>query len=705
MNQPLNLPEDHHNSLDLDQVLVIIPVLNEEATIAMVIKSLKQLNLTQIRVVDNGSIDNSVAEAKQAGAEVVIEPQAGYGRACWRGLQQLPSHIEWILFCDGDGSDDLSELSLFFTDKTTDFILGNRRATSQGRAAMTPVQNFGNGLATFLIHFGWGYRYYDLGPLRLIRRSALESIQMQDRGFGWTVEMQARAVELGLTIREIPVNYHRRQGGRSKISGTFSGSFKAGTIILTTLVKLYFQRLFKNENNEQFKVNIPLIPGLSSLLLILGCIWIIPHGDFREVGAVPQFWIGITIMSLGFIFSWGIEHISRIWFWAIAILSRLLLLPMYPGDDVWRYLWEGYIQNLGFNPYLLPPNAPELIPYHTAWWSLINHLDHAAIYPPLTQLGFRILAAISPSVILFKLAFIGADLAICWLLSRRLSYAKTLLYAWNPLIIYSFAGGAHYDSLFILPLVAGCLMYDYKNRSWSSVLIGISIAIKWMSLPLLGLLAGLQFPRLKSAVMVLFLGSLPFIFSAISFCSTSGCPVIPISSTFVNNGRSAEFFPFLLHLVWQPETQTNSIYLIPLTLAIIGGLWHFKNQKYKLTSCLSSPSENFLYLSEFYLISLLIFSPIIHAWYLTWLVPFAVVSRNLGTRLVSISAFVYFILQHRKGLGDLSWYLTLNERLFMWLPFVFGCFWMVFKPHLFKQNTSIQSKSSQSNLTSTQNHE
>jgi hypothetical protein len=121
-------------------------------------------------------------------------------------------------------------------------------------------------------------------------------------------------------------------------------------------------------------------------------------------------------------------------------------------------------------------------------------------------------------------------------------------------------------------------------------------------------------------------------------------------------------------------------------------VWYFKNQKYKLTSCLSSPSENFLYLSEFYLISLLIFSPIIHAWYFTWLVPFAVFSRNLGTRLVSISAFVYFILQHRKALGDLSWYLTLNERLFMWLPFVFGCLWMVFKPHLFKQNTSIQSK-------------
>ena len=680
-NYPPNLPQDCQNSPDLDRVIVIIPILNEEATIATVIESLKRFNLTQIRVVDNGSVDNSIETAKRAGAEVVIEPKPGYGRACWRGLQNLPSHIEWILFCDGDGSDDLRELPQFFTDKTADFILGNRRATVQGRAAMTAVQNFGNGLATFLIDLGWGYRYNDLGPLRLIRRSALEAIQMQDRGFGWTVEMQARAVELDLKIREIPVNYRRRQGGKSKISGTLSGSIKAGTIILATLGKLYFTRPFKNDKKEDFCGNYPFLKLLSSALLILGCIWMIPYGDFRQVGAVPQFWIGVAIVSLGFIFSWGIQQISAIWFWAIAILSRLLLLPMYPGDDVWRYLWEGYIQNLGFNPYLLPPNAPELIPYRTAWWSLINHLDHAAIYPPLTQLVFRVLAAISPSIILFKLAFVGADLGICWLLSRRFGCAKTLLYAWNPLIIYSFAGGAHYDSWFIFTWVAGCLILQSKNPNWSAVSIGISIAIKWMSLPVLGILAWLQLPRLKSAITVLFLGILPAIFSAIPFCSTAGCPVIPAGSSFVTNGRSAEFFPFLLHLVWQPQNSTNFIYLIPLILALIGGLWHFQSRKHKLISGLSSPSDDLLQLSEFYLIVLLIVSPIIHAWYFTWLVPFAVASRNLGTRLVSISAFVYFALQHRKALGDLSWYLTLNERLLMWLPFAFGCLWTVFKSH------------------------
>jgi hypothetical protein len=100
-------------------------------------------------------------------------------------------------------------------------------------------------LATYLIKWGWGYRYRDLGPLRLIKRSALELIKMEDRGFGWTVEMQVKAIEFKLAICELPVGYRCRQGGKSKISGTISGSFKAGTIILTTLGKLYLRRLFK----------------------------------------------------------------------------------------------------------------------------------------------------------------------------------------------------------------------------------------------------------------------------------------------------------------------------------------------------------------------------------------------------------------------------------------------------------------------------
>ena len=226
---------------------VIIPALNEAAALPRVLKDLHALGIARICVVDNGSTDDTAGVARQHGAEVFAEPLRGYGAACWRGLAALDRTAEWILFCDADGSDDLSELPRFFSAAAegAELVLGDRRATVEGRGAMTPPQNFGNALATTLIALGWHHRYRDLGPLRLIRRTALDRIAMRDRGFGWTVEMQVRAIEEGLRIAEIPVGYRRRQGGRSKISGTLRGSVQAGSIILLTLGRLWWRRTFR----------------------------------------------------------------------------------------------------------------------------------------------------------------------------------------------------------------------------------------------------------------------------------------------------------------------------------------------------------------------------------------------------------------------------------------------------------------------------
>ena len=395
----------------LDRILVVIPALNEAATIGEVVRSLQAVGLCRIRVVDNGSRDRTVEIARQVGAEVVVEPIRGYGQACWRGLQGVDPEIDWILFCDADGSDDLSQLPQFLAQRDDyDFILGNRRGTTAGRAQLTAVQNFGNGLASALIAWGWGYRYHDLGPLRLIRRPALEQIQMGDRGFGWTVEMQARAVELGLRICELPVNYRPRQGGKSKISGTLSGSVKAGVIILTTLAKLYAKTFHPDVGAQgstpgaadvALSINLrksaswlnPCLLFLSAVLLIWGSVWSLPHGDFlNDPRAVPQFWRGMGVMGVGFALSWGLRSLTASWFWLVAIATRLLLLAMYPGDDIWRYLWEGLLQTQGFSPYDYAPNAEILVPLRTEWWSQINHPDISAIYPPVTQFGFRLLA-------------------------------------------------------------------------------------------------------------------------------------------------------------------------------------------------------------------------------------------------------------------------------------------------------------------------
>lgn len=654
-------------SLNLDCILVLIPVRNEEATIAAVIDALQQLGFDRIRMIDNGSSDRSGEVAEAAGAEVVAEPRSGYGQACWRGLQDLPDEMEWILFCDGDGSDDLSQLPEFLAvAKQADLILGDRLASLNGRAALTPAQNFGNRLATRLIRLGWGHGYGDLGPLRLIRRSALEQMQMRDRGFGWTVEMQVRAVELGLRIRELPVNYYPRQGGRSKISGTLSGSVQAGVVILQTIARLYGRRLV-----WQVRTASPLV-WLSALLILVGAGWLAPNGDFRQVETFLQFGIGVGLLGAGFALSWAIGAIEGLWFWGVALLARLVLLRMYPGNDVWRYLWEGYIQTLGFSPYHFAPTAEALAPYQTTWWGMINHPTVSAIYPPLTQLGFHGLAAIAPSVLLFKLAFVAADLLVCWLLSRRFGYTQTLLYAWNPLVLYCFAGAAHYDSWFILPLVAAWLAIDPAPSTpvspsphsaiWlNAVLLGISTAVKWVSLPMLGVLGWRSRQQgARHVGLVMLLGCLPFILSALVFCRGGMCPLVPTESVFVSSGRSAELVPYLVNLVWQPAQQVNWIFLLPLGI---------------VTVALGLRSNTFLHSAEGYFLALLMLSPIIHAWYFTWVIPFAVASRNLGTRWLSLSAFVYFVLPHREGLGDSNWLLTPAERGWLWLPLIIGWAW------------------------------
>lgn len=688
-------------SFDLRNILVIIPVLNEEVSIAGVIKGLQSNGLSRIRVVDNGSHDRSGIVAKDAGAEVVSEPVSGYGQACWHGLQNIPPEVSWVLFCDGDGSDDLSCLPKFFSLRDRyDFILGNRRGTSSGKAVMTPVQHFGNGLAGWLINWGWGYKYHDLGPLRLIRRSSLEQIAMQDRGFGWTVEMQVRAVEESLKICEIPVYYRPRQGGKSKISGTISGSFQAGTIILGTLGKLYLscspgkknQPCNSDNSTRASTIRKTVEPRnsldiillfLSAFCLCLGAILASPYGDFRQAENVVAFGYGMAVMGLGFALFWNLKFLNAWWFWLVAIATRLILLFMYPGDDIWRYLWEGYIQTQGFSPYDFAPNAPELIPYRSDWWSQINHQSVSAIYPPLTQLGFRILATISPSVILFKTSFAIADLTICWLLTKKFTYLETTFYAWNPLVIYSFAGGGHYDSWFILPLVAAWLWWDKSAHNLKvnldqakqftpviiSCLIGISIAVKWISLPILGFVSWVTWRRinLKMALLVGCCGILPIILTSLFFCSADACSLIPTSSTFVSHGRSAEFFPHLLAQVWQPSIKSNSIFALPLGLVSI------------IILLISTSFQQF---TLGFFASLLIISPIIHGWYFTWIIPFAVGTKNWGIRLVSLSAFIYFVLPYRQALGDRYWNLTDTETWLLWLPFILGCAWSIWRSQI-----------------------
>lgn len=222
---------------------VIIPALDERDAIGAVVASARRMAIASVTVVDNGSSDDTAEVARRAGARVVAEPERGYGAACLAGLRALTTHVgtgadDIIVFLDGDGSDSADELPalvLPILEGKADLVVGARRPSETG--ALAPAQRVGNVIAAGWLRLRFGLRASDLGPFRAIRRSSLERLGMSHRGYGWTVEMQIKAARAGLRYREVRVPYRRRQGGRSKISGTIRGSIGAGLTIIGLLVR------------------------------------------------------------------------------------------------------------------------------------------------------------------------------------------------------------------------------------------------------------------------------------------------------------------------------------------------------------------------------------------------------------------------------------------------------------------------------------
>ena len=222
----------------VSRISIIIPAYNEESSIGLVLDALPQEKLHEIIVVDNGSTDATARVAQEHGARVVKEPRKGYGSACLKGIDELDAP-DIVVFIDGDFSDFPEEIVLLITPiekGEKDFVLGSRMILPKSQLALLPQARYGNRLAVFLIKLFFKHEFTDLGPFRAIRYSSLMSIGMKDMDFGWTVEMQIKAVRNGLRIQEVPVNYRKRIG-ISKITGTVLGTFRAGTKIIYTIFK------------------------------------------------------------------------------------------------------------------------------------------------------------------------------------------------------------------------------------------------------------------------------------------------------------------------------------------------------------------------------------------------------------------------------------------------------------------------------------
>ena len=226
---------------------VVIPAMNEEKAIGKVIAEIPDI-VSRMIVANNNSVDKTADVARAAGAEVVDVPTPGYGRACLAGIK-LAQPCDILVFIDGDASDypeELTSLVQPIIDNETDFVIGSRLTGDSEKGSLTVPQQFGNALACWLMKLFWGGKFTDLGPFRAIRMDALEQLNMQAPTFGWTVEMQARALKHGLRYQEKPVRYRNRIG-TSKISGTVKGVILAGVYILGTI---FYEAIFNRVKSK-----------------------------------------------------------------------------------------------------------------------------------------------------------------------------------------------------------------------------------------------------------------------------------------------------------------------------------------------------------------------------------------------------------------------------------------------------------------------
>jgi hypothetical protein len=422
--------------------------------------------------------------------------------------------------------------------------------------------------------------------------------------------------------------------------------------------------------------------ALAAELLLLGSLnlfddWTVETNPVNFVAIAIL--AGVAFFAAASLFpSAGSRRKQATLFWATAIALRLIALPLAPGDDLWRYQWEGKIQHAGFNPYVNAPDDPKLAGMRADFppWQKINHRDYRAIYPPGAQLIFAAFAGISDNPLLYKLVFAAADVGTIAVLLRLIrarsghaaesargmragpggnasrvqnsAYEMASWYAWNPLVIYSFAGAAHFDSLMILPLIAGILFIERSSAAalprerWLLALagaaaLGLAVSVKLIPLLLLPLCAVALGAR---AITLSVTAGIP---AALSL--HYGWPRIPIWESlrqFAYVTRLNDLFWWLVEgSVWANPRQKNYHYNVAIIVAVIVmSILFIRNWRRGLLWAMGVT---------------LILSPVFHPWYCTWILPFAAWRREYAWQVLSITLFTYFLFWNER-LFSLPWH-------------------------------------------------
>ena len=395
------------------------------------------------------------------------------------------------------------------------------------------------------------------------------------------------------------------------------------------------------------------------------------HGDFARAGEALVF---VPLMLLA-----GISFLCAVRFapdprartlWAVAIALRVSMLACAPCDDFWRYAWEGRVQNAGKNPYALSPAALELARLRDENWPRINHAEVAAIYPPAAELTFAALTRVSSSPLWFKCVFIAADLLTLALLRRLVNPASAAWYAWNPAVVYAFAGAAHYDSLMLLAMTGAMVAlsraaapaaevrrvprpanqppHTGRGARWTltagaAVLLGLGIALKIVPIVLLPVWAFALRARawlLAVSLAIPALLTLPY-----------GGPGIVLKSArdFGDITRFNELLVWIFPNPWQRNWPVNT--LLCATIAVIVVRFRHDWQRSAL----------------WVLGAALVLSPVLHPWYATWILPLAIWRRQPAWTVLSISAIAALLLWETTPLWT-AWRPNLLTRALVVLP-------------------------------------
>lgn len=411
--------------------------------------------------------------------------------------------------------------------------------------------------------------------------------------------------------------------------------------------------------NARFKVWLVL---LAASCLIAGAYsWVTPTFD------APSLWRVFLFAALGVL---GVALVCamprlRGWrlavfgIWIPAVLLRMFLLPAAMSDDVNRYLWEGRLVAEGISPYAQAGDAESLVDYRDSYWEGMNHKDKPTAYPPLVELIFAAVTLVKYHPVAFKLIFVMADLlvlaAVLSLLRRRgLSAAYAGFYAFNPVVLVSFAVEAHFDALMLAALVWAVWAFETGRKSWAMVFISVATGLKWITLPLLPFFLGpLEFKRtvwlsLVSCVVLalpalVFWDSLPALLAGL----------LEFGGTRSFNGPAYDTLLLGLNL---PRSFCSAI-VLGLFGAIVLWRWLKRADSSIDAQC------------RWVLGALIIFSPTVHFWYLAWILPFVALRPSLPWLCLSVSSAAYFLVWSND-----VWGLSVGQRWLLWTPFLWHLF-------------------------------